>query len=335
MPGILLASDPIFLEHRPHIGHPEREARLDALADLPRLAALERIPVRCAEMDELMQLHHQPYIETVRQLAEAGGGQLCPDTSISPGSWPAACAAAGCSLDLCQALVEGLASAGVGLVRPPGHHALPDRAMGFCIFNNAALAADWATRRGLRVAIVDWDVHHGNGTEAMFWTRDDVLFLSVHQYPFYPGTGAVEDVGEGRGRGFTRNVPLGPGCRDADYLYVTDQILVPSLLTYQPDLIVISAGYDAHRNDPLAGMALESEAYRQMALRVMATAPAAPVLVLLEGGYDLAALRECVDLTVAALQEPTQPVESRGEPSPQVTRQVARMLATWKALGCL
>jgi len=331
---ILLASDPVFLEHRPHVGHPEHESRLEVLADLPRLAALQRIPVRFAEIDELSRIHRLDYIDRVRLVAESGGGYLCPETSISPGSWSAALAAAGASIDLCHALLDGRARAGVALVRPPGHHATVDHAMGFCVFNNIALAADLAARQGRKVAVLDWDVHHGNGTQAAFWDRDDVLFLSVHQAPLYPWSGASGDVGVRRGFGYTRNVPLGPGCRDEDYLHVMDRIFAPRLAEFGPDIVMVSAGYDAHKEDPLAGMALDSEAYRQMTLRLMAAAAGAPVLVVLEGGYDLAALRQCVDLTVAALEKPEPPAAPAAEASSRVRQQVDRILETWRELGC-
>lgn len=334
MPDVLVARDPIFLEHRPHPGHPEREARLEALMDLPILAELGDIPVRAAEPEELARVHDRAYIEQVRRTVEAGGAHLDPDTAVGPGSWRAALCAAGASIDLCEQLLDGRARAAMGLVRPPGHHATSSRAMGFCIFNNAAVAAQLATEKGKRVAVVDWDVHHGNGTEAIFYGRDDVLFVSMHQYPYYPGTGAMEDLGEGPGRGFTRNIPLGPGCRDADYMHVIDEVVCPRLDEYAPDLLVISAGYDGHRSDPLAGMILESSAYPQMALRLMHAAPHAPLLVLIEGGYDLNALRESVDLTLRALLDPDQELESPGSPSPAVARQVQRVQSTWEGLGC-
>jgi acetoin utilization deacetylase AcuC-like enzyme len=231
-------------------------------------------------------------------------GQLDPDTYVAPGSYAAALRAAGGALGLVDSLQAG-ADFGFALSRPPGHHALAETSMGFCIFNNAALAAAHARSLGIeRVMIVDWDVHHGNGTEALFYDRADVLFLSLHQSPHYPGTGAVSDFGRAAGAGYTVNLPLGARANDEVYLSAFERIVVPIARQYEPQLTIVSAGYDAHFNDPLAQMAVSDEGFGAMTRalrRVLPRGGRGNLMFLLEGGYDLDGLEGGVRQTVQAL----------------------------------
>jgi len=306
----LLVDDDRFLTHRAPAPHPERPERLVALrAALDETAlrpAFEPLPARAARTEELERVHHAGYVRAALATLERGGsGHLDADTFYGPGSGAAALAAAGASVDLARALVEDRAAGGLALLRPPGHHATPDRAMGFCIFNNvaAAAAAALASGRAERVLVVDWDVHHGNGTQDAFWEDDRVLYFSVHQFPFYPGTGRATEAGAGRGLGFTVNVPLPEGCGDAEWVSAFRAVLVPVARRFAPDLVLVSAGFDAFAGDPLAGMEVTPAGYAEMARLVRAIAPgAAPdrIGVLLEGGYSLQGLGPCM---VAAVQE--------------------------------
>lgn len=237
------------------------------------------------------------------------------DTYVSRGSTAAALRAAGGALELVDALQRG-ADFGFALSRPPGHHALAETSMGFCIFNNAALAAAHARSLGIeRVMIVDWDVHHGNGTEAVFYDRSDVLFLSLHQSPFYPGTGAVGDVGHGQGAGYTVNLPLPAGANDEVYLTAFERIVLPVVRQYAPQLTIVSAGYDAHKSDPLGQMALTETVFGAMTQGLRRGLPSGGrgnLMFLLEGGYDLGGLEASVRATVTALSVPVG--SDRGQP---------------------
>ncbi|HEX2660724.1 MAG TPA: histone deacetylase, partial [Polyangia bacterium] len=225
-----------------------------------------------------------------------------PDTPVSPGSWRAAARAAGAAVVAVEEVWTGRARNAFALVRPPGHHAEPAAAMGFCLINNAAVAAAAARRLGAqRVAIVDWDVHHGNGTQHLFEDRADVLYLSAHQYPFYPGTGAPDEVGTGDGAGFTVNCALAPGQTDADYGAVFQDLFLPALQRFAPDLIIVSAGFDAHARDPLGEMRLTERGFAAMGSALRDLAPDGKLVLMLEGGYDLDALADSVRATVEVL----------------------------------
>jgi acetoin utilization deacetylase AcuC-like enzyme len=301
--------DPLYLEHDLP-GHPEGRARLErVMASLAAEGLAERMmPVRPLPVDlSLLEKVHAPaYVARVRQIAGRGGGFLDADTYLGPRSFDAALLAAGGAVELVRAVVSGRASSGIALVRPPGHHATPARGMGFCLFNNIAVGARAALDEfGLgRVLIVDWDVHHGNGTQEVFYDSPHVFFFSTHQYPHYPGTGGWNETGAGEGRGFTANVPLPAGVGDAGFRRIFAEILDPLAERFRPELILVSAGYDAHWNDPLAGLRLSLQGYWEMARSVVALADrlcGGRLVVTLEGGYDLDVLACGVADTCRAL----------------------------------
>ncbi|HEV8322535.1 MAG TPA: histone deacetylase [Myxococcota bacterium] len=306
-----LVDDDRFLLHRARGLHPERPERLlaarAALNDAGMRPAFEPLPARPATAAELQRVHHAAYVaQALRTLDGGGDGHLDADTFFSAGTRDAALAAAGGAVDLACALVQGDARGGLALLRPPGHHATPDTAMGFCIFNNvaAAAAAALATGRVARVLIVDWDVHHGNGTQDAFWEDDRVLYFSSHQFPFYPGTGRASEIGAGRGRGFTLNVPLPAGCGDAEYAAAYLATLVPAARRFRPDLVLVSAGFDAYAGDPLAEMEVTPAGFAELGRLVRGLAPdGAPdrIGVLLEGGYALDGLGACLLAALRAL----------------------------------
>ena len=255
--------------------------------------------------EALTAVHPERYVSAIREVCESGGGALDPDTVASPGSWRAALHAAGGACAMADALVAGEASVGFCGLRPPGHHAEPARAMGFCLFNNVAVAARHALDDlGLaRVLVFDWDVHHGNGTNDVFHSDPSVLFASIHQSPLYPGTGPLSDTGSGPGEGYTINLPVPPGSDEGTWLSLVEHVVVPAGREFDPDLVLVSAGFDAHRADPLGSCALETDSFARMALwtRALADSVGAPLGVVLEGGYDLAALSRSVAATLAAL----------------------------------
>ncbi len=304
---VLLAQDPLFSSHVSPPGHPERPERLLAVqAGLERAAA--RLPItyrpmatRDATDDELARVHDAAYVDQLGQMA-GKSGFLDSDTFLSPGSVAAARRAAGSALSLALALHRGDAPVGFAVPRPPGHHALADRAMGFCLLNNVALAAAEARRLGRRrVLVLDWDVHHGNGTEAIFYDDPSVLFVSLHQYPNYPGTGAASDTGTAEGRGRNVNVPLPPGGGDAVYRAALQQVVLPIVEQFAPDFALVSCGFDAHARDPLAQMELSAGAYAEMTRSLLASLRDCPLGVVLEGGYDLEALTESADAVATVL----------------------------------
>jgi acetoin utilization deacetylase AcuC-like enzyme len=300
--------DEVFLGHRGPEGHPERPERLVSVARALRAAGLEReqrVPVRAATDAEIGLVHAPGYFDDIRTI-DGKRGYLDEDTFFSPESFGAARAAAGAAIDLVLGAIRGEHPRGLAVIRPPGHHALADRAMGFCLFNNAAIAAAAARAGGCaRVAIVDWDAHHGNGTQAIFWRDPTVLYASTHQFPFYPGTGAANETGDGEGAGATVNVPMPEGAGDEQFARAFDQVIIPALRRFRPELIVVSAGYDAWDGDPLAGLRLSTAGYRALAERVVAAADelaGGRVVCLLEGGYDLDGLAACVAGTYQVLR---------------------------------
>jgi acetoin utilization deacetylase AcuC-like enzyme len=258
---------------------------------------------RLATRDELARVHDPAYLDGLERV-RGRPARLDPDTYTSPETLAIAALAAGAAIEATRYAMDG-SGAALALVRPPGHHAEADRAMGFCFYNSAAVAAADARARGAsRVAVVDIDVHHGNGTQSMFYEDPAVLYVSTHQYPFYPGTGAAGEVGEGAGRGFTVNVPLEVGATDADYLLVYEQIVAPVIESFAPDVLLVSAGFDAHERDPLAGMRVSTEGYtaivrilRDLAIR----ASRGRIAMVTEGGYDLRALGGCLSASIGVL----------------------------------
>jgi acetoin utilization deacetylase AcuC-like enzyme len=294
--------DPIYLEHTLS-GHPENHERLVAIMDLLQetgtLDRLEKVPASPISRERLERNHTASYIDEVRRVAERGGGHLDPDTYVAPRSYEAALMSAGGLVDLSEAVLDGTVDNGFALVRPPGHHALAGRGMGFCLFNNVAIAAHYAlAERGLeRILIVDFDVHHGNATQDAFYDSPAVLYFSTHQYPYYPGTGSWRDTGRGAGEGYTANVPLRGGVGDVGYGRIFDEVLAPLARRYQPQLILVSAGYDAHWADPLAGMLLSIAGYAGLARRLKVLADelcTGKIVFTLEGGYHLEVLAYAV-----------------------------------------
>ena len=305
---VAVVEDPRFLEHQGPLGHPERPDRLDAVRSAidARAASVRRVRPRQASGEEILRVHSRAHLACVEEAAARGPGQLDPDTYVSRQSFDVACLAAGATIDLLHGVARGEIATGLAAVRPPGHHAESDRAMGFCLFNNAAIAtrAIQAERGVERVLIFDWDVHHGNGTQHVFEADPSVLYASVHQYPFYPGTGAAAECGEGRGEGFTLNIPLPAGSGDAEYLGVLQRLLVPAAEAFRPELVLISCGFDAHRDDPLGAMQVSREGYRGMAAIVRALADdlcGGRLAFVLEGGYAPSGLIEGVDATLEAI----------------------------------
>jgi acetoin utilization deacetylase AcuC-like enzyme len=292
-------------EHNPGAGHPERLERLTAaVAGLKAVdpEATKWLPSRTASVSELVVAHDPGYLDGLMELCSAGGGQIDADTRVSAGSWDTACRTAGAGLAAMQALADGSASAGFVLGRPPGHHATRATAMGFCIVNNVAVTAATLAAQGERVAIFDWDVHHGNGTQDIFWNDPSVLYVSIHQWPLYPGTGRVGERGSGDGMGCTLNLPLPPGGTGDTYLALFDEVIGPHLQRFQPTWLLVSAGFDAHRYDPLGGMSLTSGDFADLTGRILQLGlPAGRLLFFLEGGYDPAAVQASVTACAARL----------------------------------
>ncbi|MEW6173094.1 MAG: histone deacetylase [Bacillota bacterium] len=330
-----LVYDPVYLQHDTgrHVEQPGRLSRTMAvLEEKGILGGIETLAPRAASVDEVAMVHSLDYIRKVEAFCKAGGGHLDPDTVASPRSFDVALLAVGGALEAVDAVMEGRLDRVLALVRPPGHHALPNRAMGFCLFNNVAVAARYAKQKYKikRVLIIDWDYHHGNGTEAAFYAEPGVLYFSTHSAAGYPGTGWVERKGEGSGEGFNINVPLPDIAGDEDLKYVFQEVLVPVAAEYAPELILVSAGQDGYRDDPIAGMNLTAAGYGALAAMVREIADRSAegrIAGVLEGGYDLEGLGECVSAILTAWM---QKEEYLKEPAGEVNLQVVAVVTSVK-----
>lgn len=297
--SVQVVGDPRFRAHRSPPGHPERPERLDAveLAVADFEGRIERSSPRAATWEELRSVHDENMLQTLAATRGARGGQLDEDTYYVADSFDVACLAAGASIDVVRDALLGETPRGFAAVRPPGHHAEADRSMGFCLLNNVAIAVRRAQRELAkpRILVFDWDVHHGNGTQHVFESDPDVLYVSTHQFPFYPGTGDHREAGVGRGLGATLNVPMPAGCGDAEYVGVVQRIITPAAIAFRPDMILVSCGFDAHRADPLASMDLSQAGYRAMAMQLRALADSlchGRIVYVLEGGYSMLGVQE-------------------------------------------
>jgi acetoin utilization deacetylase AcuC-like enzyme len=342
--SVILIHTDRFAEHQTPPGHPERPERaevMDAVAARWRERGVEIVAPRAATREQLARVHDPDYIRRISETA-LKSQQLDPDTYTSPESYEIALLAAGAAIDGVERVMGGSHRAAVALVRPPGHHAERERAMGFCLFNNVAVAAAHARAQGAaKVAIVDYDVHHGNGTQHIFETDPHVLYISTHQFPYYPGTGSADEIGRQAGLGFTVNVPLEVGAVDDDYRIAFSEIVLPVLRQFEPDLILLSAGFDAHERDPLGGMRVTTAAFAAMTLELRGVAEECcrgRIVAVTEGGYDLHALGSSLDAVIAAHGGEAAPAQwpssgiapSRGEAA---VARVRPVLAPFWTLG--
>jgi acetoin utilization deacetylase AcuC-like enzyme len=346
MNSLAIIKDDRYLEHIAGEGHPESPNRLRVIHDLiaKEFGDLPHIEPRLATEDELAAVHDPFYIQTVANTEGRAFSRLDADTGLSARSYEIARLAAGGLLIAVDTILNPQSAMRnprsiFAFVRPPGHHAEPGRGMGFCLFNNIAIAAEYAIEKhGLkRILIVDWDLHHGNGTQKAFYDRNDVLFFSSHQYPHYPGTGSFDEVGSGKGEGFTVNAPFPSGFGDTEYLAVYERILKPIALEYKPELVLVSAGFDPYVKDPLGGMEVTGDGFGNIASLVRAIADAScggKVVLTLEGGYNPEGLREGVRSVLHALTGPDRTVPIMDSPAAERVIQsiIARQKKYWKSL---
>jgi acetoin utilization deacetylase AcuC-like enzyme len=329
---LLLSAHPELDHHDTGGRHPERPARLvaalEGIDDAGVRDALVELAPRRATSDELTRVHPQSYLDAIEAFCRAGGGSIDPDTVVGPGSWDTALVAAGGVLAAIEGLDQGLGDAAFVAARPPGHHALAEQSMGFCMINNIAVGAAALAERGERVVIIDFDVHHGNGTQAIFWDDPRVLYISSHEWPLYPGTGRAQETGGPGAPGLTMNLPLPAGATGDVLLRAADEAMAPVVEAFDPTWVLVSAGFDAHRDDPLAQLRLTAADFADLMGRIQQFAPrAGRTVVVLEGGYDLTALRLSVGATLASLLHRRYRPEaaSTGGPGGQVVETVSRI----------
>lgn len=303
---VLFATHPAFHLHDTGPWHPERPQRLDAVLDGVEESgireAVRMVQPLPAPLDVIRRVHPGRYLQAIEELARTGGGHIDADTVLVEESWEAALCAAGAGLEVIARLDAGEGGAGFCAVRPPGHHATVRQPMGFCLVNNVAVAARHLADRGERVLIVDYDAHHGNGTQDVFYDDPDVAFVSFHEYPQYPGTGSLGETGEGAGAGLTINFPLPAGATGDVYRRAVDEVVVPFAEAFAPTWLLLSAGFDAHRRDPLTSLGLSAGDFADLTTDLLSLADPGRRLVFLEGGYDLEALTTSVAAVLAALE---------------------------------
>ncbi|MEE9200759.1 MAG: histone deacetylase [Candidatus Brocadiales bacterium] len=308
----LLLYDDIYLKHDTGAHHPENYKRLEnTVGHLKTTGLWDRCTMakpRAATVEEIALVHDRDYIDQAREVAGRGGGQLDPDTTLSRDSYQAALYAAGALLTAADAIIENKSRNAFCMVRPPGHHAMPARGMGFCVFNNVAIAAQYLISRHKlgRVVIIDWDCHHGNGTQEIFYGDDHILYLSLHRWPFYPGTGAANETGSGRGEGFTINIPVSGDTPPAEYRRLFTDVMNGRVSDFRPEFIIISAGFDGYAGDPIAGLGLKPEDFAALTRTTMDVAHSCcgdRILSCLEGGYDLQGLALCAEQHLKTLLE--------------------------------
>jgi len=342
-PRVALYDDPLFREHDAGDGHPERAARLDAVRDGIRAAGLEpRLELaepKIVAPSAVLRVHSEAHLDAVAS-TKGRTHRFDSDTRASPRSFAAALLAAGAVVDATERVLDGGLDRAFCAVRPPGHHAERDRAMGFCLFNNVAIAAAEALERGLeRVMIIDYDVHHGNGTQHIFEEEPRVLYLSSHASPFYPGTGSVGEVGRGAGRGFTVNLPMPQGCGDATYSRVYREVVEPIGREFAPELVLVSMGFDPHVADPLAGMHLTTRGFAEVTdvcLAIAQGSASGRAVFALEGGYDLESIATSSAAVVGSLLgESHDPVEAGDDPlaAELIPAYKSHLGAFWQSLG--
>lgn len=319
-----IVRDDIYLEHSADPFHPENAGRLHAIYSmLARIdqSGLVYVPARPATDDEIALNHAPSYVSMIRETRGKASRQLDPDTATCQRSYDAACYAAGGFLELIDARIAGLVDNGFAFVRPPGHHAESHKAMGFCIFNNCAIGARHVRKKhGFdRIMIVDYDVHHGNGTQHSFYRDPAVLYVSTHQYPYYPGTGWYDEVGEEEGRGYTVNIPMTSGMGDDEYIHVFREIVVPLGLAFRPQIVLVSAGFDIHRDDPLGGMTVTERGIARMTgflMEIAGRTCEGRMICVLEGGYDARALAGSVEAVLMELKGESRATGDDGDERP-------------------
>ncbi len=338
----MLVADRRYMNHFAGRVHPERPARIAAMVDMAeglKRSALELLAPREASPEELTLCHREEYVASIERSANAERTDFDPDTHACAETWKTALLAAGGVLTAVEAVLDGAADNAFAIVRPPGHHARPERAMGFCFFNNVAIAASWLVKmRGMRrVLILDWDVHHGNGTQEIFYESPEVLYMSTHQFPFYPGTGWLDQVGRGAGAGFTVNAPMPATSSDCEYLRIFDRLLLPIARQFHPQLVLISSGFDCHYRDPLGGMRVTEDGFIAMTRRMQRLADeycGGKMVAALEGGYDLRALADCGRAVIDELgrdgDEPVPPAKNGERANPIIQRARYFLKDYWK-----